>query len=263
MAVGAAAQGTRAERSAAQLNASAPTPWPTELAPIMMPTSGAVMCHSGTRIGRTKAVDSALNASKNVALPMTTRARTNQPDIGNCSMRASKLAAASSEANGCAGDGTAEAPDKGSAWATDKGSLPFVYRPALSACTNSAQASPRAGWRVGSDIARPLDQRQNFLRDRRRALARRQMAHVRQDRQCRVRQGFLDLLGHRDRGRVILFADDDAGWHPLGRLIVPKIGIAQHLAGRGVAVDIVGEEHSQIRADQLRMRLAERIAHPA
>src|ERR1700719_693861 len=92
----------------------------------MMPTSGAVMCHSGTRIGRTKAIDSALNASKNVALPMTTRARTNQPDIGNCSMRVSKLAAASSEANGCAGDETAEAPDAGSALATDKGSLPFV-----------------------------------------------------------------------------------------------------------------------------------------
>src|ERR1700676_1225234 len=92
----------------------------------MRPTSGAVMCHSGTRIGRTKAIDNALNASKNVALPMTTRARTNQRDVGTCSMRAIKAAAASSDAKGCAGDGPAGASDHGSALATDKGSLPFV-----------------------------------------------------------------------------------------------------------------------------------------
>src|SRR5579859_2235623 len=57
-----------------------------------MPISGGVMCQSGTRIGRTKAIDSALKASKKVALPITTRAWTNQPDVGTCSMRAIRCA---------------------------------------------------------------------------------------------------------------------------------------------------------------------------
>ena len=95
----------------------------------MMPTSGAVMCHSGTRIGRTKAIDSALNASKNVALPMTMRARTNQRDVGTRSMRAIKAAAASSDANGGAGDETAGASDRDPALTTDKVSLPLFFRP--------------------------------------------------------------------------------------------------------------------------------------
>src|SRR5580700_11019407 len=92
----------------------------------MKPISGAVMCHSGTRIGKTNAIDSALNASKNVALPMTTRARTNQPDVGTCSMRAIR-AAATSDANGGAGDETAGASDRDPALTTDKGSLPFFF----------------------------------------------------------------------------------------------------------------------------------------
>src|SRR6516162_3484376 len=91
----------------------------------MMPTSGAVMCQSGTRIGKTKAIDSALKASKNVALPITTRAMTNQRDLGICSMRASKAAAACSDGNDGVGDNPAGASEHCSALTTDKGSLPF------------------------------------------------------------------------------------------------------------------------------------------
>src|SRR5580692_879244 len=87
----------------------------------MRPISGAVICHSGTRIGSTKAIDSALNASKNVALPMMTRARTYQRDVGTCSIRMIREVAASSGAN----EETAGASDRGSALATDKGFLPF------------------------------------------------------------------------------------------------------------------------------------------
>src|SRR5271169_6466360 len=90
-----------------------------------MPISGAVICQSGTRIGRTKAIDRALNASKNVALPITTRARMNQREVGTCSMRAIKAAAASSEENGSLDGETAEASERDSALTTDKGSLPF------------------------------------------------------------------------------------------------------------------------------------------
>ena len=50
------------------------------------------MCHSGTRIGRTKAIESALKASKKVALPITIRATTNQLDVGTCSIRAIRSA---------------------------------------------------------------------------------------------------------------------------------------------------------------------------
>ncbi len=103
----------------------------------MKPISGAVMCQSGTRIGKTNAIDSALNASKNVALPITTRARTNQRDVGICSMRVISAAAASPEASGGAGDETAGASDRDPALTTDKGSLPFfsffcslLFRPA-------------------------------------------------------------------------------------------------------------------------------------
>src|ERR1700761_2022436 len=54
------------------------------------------MCHSGARIGRTKAIDSALKASKKVALPITTRAMTNHRDVGTCSIRAIRWLAAAS-----------------------------------------------------------------------------------------------------------------------------------------------------------------------
>src|SRR3974390_770284 len=63
----------------------------------MMPTSGAVMCQSGTRIGSTNAIDKALNASKKVALPITIRARTNQREVGTRSRRAIRSADARSE----------------------------------------------------------------------------------------------------------------------------------------------------------------------
>src|ERR1700722_3464242 len=109
---------------------------------MMKPISGAVMCHSGTRIGSTKAIDSALNASKKVALPMTIRATTYQRDVGTCSIRAIRAAAASSEANS-AGEGTAGASDHGSALATDKGFLPLVlfFGPTLSVNTRHMQAN--------------------------------------------------------------------------------------------------------------------------
>src|SRR5271168_4968753 len=136
----------------------------------MMPTSGAVICQSGTRIGNTKAIDSALKASKKVALPITTRARTNQRDVGTCSMRVIRAAAASSDAMG---DETAGASDRDSVSMTDNGSLPLVFWPPLSHEKHTRPARRQAG---DSDIARPLHQRQNLFRDRRRTLDRRQMA---------------------------------------------------------------------------------------
>src|ERR1700732_2150279 len=102
----------------------------------MRPISGGGMCQRGTRTGGTRAIESALNASKNVALPMTTRARTNQRDVDSCSMRSIKAAAASSATNGDAGDGTMEASGSDSALAMVKGFLPVrsvfgrLYRPA-------------------------------------------------------------------------------------------------------------------------------------
>src|ERR1700728_194366 len=109
----------------------------------MRPISGAVMCQSGTRIGSTKAIDNALNASKNVALPITMRARTYQRDVGTCSMRAIKAVAASSCANDGADEGTAGASDRGSALATDKGFLPFFlfFGSTLSVNARHMQAS--------------------------------------------------------------------------------------------------------------------------
>src|ERR1700692_3065890 len=101
------------------------------------------MCHNGTRIGRTKAIESALNASKNVALPMTTRATTYQRDVGTCSIRAIRAAAASSDANG-ADEGTAGASDHGSALTTEKRLLPLFFLfvgPTLSVSTRHMQAN--------------------------------------------------------------------------------------------------------------------------
>src|ERR1700691_3965814 len=97
------------------------------------------MCHSGTRIGSTKAIDNALNASKNVALPITTRARTYQRDVGTCSIRTIREAAASSDAE----EETAGASDHGSALADDKGFLPLVlfFGPTLSVNTRHMQAN--------------------------------------------------------------------------------------------------------------------------
>src|ERR1700721_2220777 len=171
---------------------------------MMKPISGAGICHSGTRIGSTKAIDSALNASKNVALPMTIRATTYQRDVGTCSIRTIRVAAASSEANDA--EGTAGASDHGSALATDKGFLPFIlfFGPTLSVNTRHMQANlyslnfGHAGY-AGSDA---LHQRQNFFRDDRGAFHRRQMANLAQHRQCCVRHGLLHLLRHRDRGGV-------------------------------------------------------------
>src|ERR1700739_1607220 len=96
----------------------------------MTPTSGAVMCQSGTRIGSTKAIDNALKASKKVALPMTMRARTNQRDVGIASMRAIRAAAASSRATvvdkpALGAPGSEVAPATGAVLATDKDALPL------------------------------------------------------------------------------------------------------------------------------------------
>src|ERR1700727_2773634 len=93
-----------------------------------MPISGGVMCQSGTRIGRTKAIDSALKASKKVALPITTRARTNQRDVGTCFIRAIRTAAASSALKAGEDEETAP-PDCGPALTADKGSLRSFSRP--------------------------------------------------------------------------------------------------------------------------------------
>src|SRR5260370_35405378 len=108
----------------------------------MNPISGAVICHSGHRFGRRKAIESALNASQNVALPMTVRATTYQRDVGTCSIRTIRAAAASSDANG-AEEGTAGASDHGSALATDKGFLPFIlfFGSTLSVNTRHMQAN--------------------------------------------------------------------------------------------------------------------------
>jgi hypothetical protein len=83
-------------------------------------------------------------------------------------------AAATSDANGGAGDETAGASDRDPALTTDKGSLPFFFVLfAFSARFIGLHAwhadQPEAGWTVGSDIARPPDQRQNFFGDHRRA----------------------------------------------------------------------------------------------
>src|ERR1700761_2383782 len=112
---------------------------------MMKPISGAVICHSGTRIGSTKAIDSALNASKNVALPMTIRAWTYQRDVGTCSIRTIREAAASSGAKGGADEGTAGASDHGSALATDKvfSRLFCFFGPTLSVNTRHVQAGLR------------------------------------------------------------------------------------------------------------------------
>ena len=97
------------------------------------------MCHSGTRIGSTKAIDSALNASKNVALPITTRARTYQRDVGTCSIRTIREVAASSDAD----EETVGASDRGSALATDKGfsRLFYFFGPTLAVNTRHMQAN--------------------------------------------------------------------------------------------------------------------------
>src|SRR6266853_4321943 len=51
------------------------------------------MCHSRIRVGSANASDKALNASKNVALPITIRAFMCHRENGTCSIRVSRLAA--------------------------------------------------------------------------------------------------------------------------------------------------------------------------
>src|ERR1700690_2716364 len=85
-----------------------------------MPISGGVMCQSGTRIGRTKAIESALKASKKVALPITIRATTNLRDVGTCSIRAIRSAEACSVSKAGTDGETPEASDRDVALTTDK-----------------------------------------------------------------------------------------------------------------------------------------------
>src|SRR3984885_13575965 len=87
-----------------------------------MPISGGVMCQSGTRIGSTNAIDSALKASKKVALPITTRAITNQRDAGTCSMRAINRAEACSVSKSDGDEDALEPSDGEVALTTDKAS---------------------------------------------------------------------------------------------------------------------------------------------
>src|SRR4029077_16600129 len=110
-------------------------------------------------IGRTKAIDSALNASKKVALPITTRARTNKRDVGTCSMRVIRAAAGSSGEKG--GKEMAGASVRDPALTTDKGSLPlfWLYPPALSTCMRR-QDNPRAGgWLDQISLTRSISAR--------------------------------------------------------------------------------------------------------
>src|SRR5271156_1117748 len=91
-----------------------------------MPISGGVMCQSGTRIGSTKAIDSALKASKKVALPITIRATTNQRDVGTCSIRAIRSAEACSVSK-AGDDETSAASDCDVALTTDKASSALLF----------------------------------------------------------------------------------------------------------------------------------------
>ena len=91
-----------------------------------MPISGGVMCQSGTRIGRTKAIESALKASKKVALHITIRATTNQLDVGTCSIRAIRSAEVCSVSK-AGEDETSEASDRDVALTTDKASSALLF----------------------------------------------------------------------------------------------------------------------------------------
>src|ERR1700733_9449301 len=217
-----------------------------------MPISGGVMCQSGTRIGRTKAIDSALKASKKVALPITIRATTNQRDVGTCSIRAIRPADACSVSK-AGEDETSGASDLDVALTTDKASSALYFQ----------VASSGPLFRNPSDISRPRDQLQNFFGNYSRALDRRQMADIRQHRKRGPWHGSLDLLRHRDRRGVILLADDDTHRHPHRRLIVPEIRVAKHFASRAIAIDIVGKEYVYMGADDVRVRFAKGIADPA
>src|SRR5579859_5175242 len=97
-----------------------------------MPISGGVMCQSGTRIGSTKAIDSALKASKKVALPITIRAVTNQREVGTCSMRAIRPAEARSVSKSDGDEETPEASDRDVALTTDKASSALLLFQAVS-----------------------------------------------------------------------------------------------------------------------------------
>src|ERR1700691_1264326 len=92
-----------------------------------MPISGGVMCQSGTRIGRTKAIESALKASKKVALPITIRATTNLRDVGTCSIRAIRSAEACSVSKAGEDEETPEASDRDVALTTDKASSALLF----------------------------------------------------------------------------------------------------------------------------------------
>src|SRR3984957_4624801 len=92
-----------------------------------MPISGGVICQSGTRIGRTKAIDSALKASKKVALPITMRATTNQRDVGTCSIRAIRSAEACSASKAGAERETSSTSDGDVALTTDKASSALLF----------------------------------------------------------------------------------------------------------------------------------------
>src|SRR3984885_1812008 len=114
-----------------------------------MPISGGVMCHSGTRIGRTKAIESALKASKKVALPITIRATTNQLDVGTCSIRAIRSAEVRSVSK-AGEDETSEASDRDVALTTDKASSALLFfgprsaRPIIQRLIRYRESAPKA-----------------------------------------------------------------------------------------------------------------------
>src|ERR1700721_487409 len=109
------------------------------------------MCQSGTRIGRTKAIDSALKASKKVALPMTIRARANHRDVGTCSIRAISWLAAASASKADEDNEAAAVSEHGVALASDT---------SFSRLTRSASPAPESfqrsirGTRSASDDER-------------------------------------------------------------------------------------------------------------
>src|SRR5580658_307897 len=84
---------TRPNRSAIQLNRIAPASCPTYVAPISRPLCRKEICHSPLRTGNANASDSAPNASKKVALPITTRAFMCHRVNGTLSSRASNCPA--------------------------------------------------------------------------------------------------------------------------------------------------------------------------
>src|SRR5438477_2790752 len=75
-----------------------------------------------------------------------------------------------------------------------------------------------------------------------RTLDRRQMARPRKDAERRLRNRLVELPRHGDRRRVIVLADDNRDRHRERAELPARVGRAEQLAARRIAIRIVGDE---------------------